>query len=77
MKILVAPSGFKESMMADKVAECIERGIRRIVPEAEVLKMPIVDGGEGFTKILVDTTEGTLHHVVTMGPVGHPVESFF
>lgn len=77
MKILVAPSGFKESMMADKVAECIERGIRRIAPEAEVLKMPIVDGGEGFTKILVDVTKGTLHHVVTMGPVGQPVESFF
>lgn len=77
MKILVAPSGFKESMMADKVADCIEQGIRRISPAAEVLKMPIVDGGEGFTKILVDMTRGSLHQVVTKGPVGEPVHSFF
>lgn len=77
MRILIAPSGFKESLMADNVADCIEKGIRRIIPGADIHKIPVVDGGEGFTKILVKTTGGTLHEVVTTGPVGEPVNSHF
>jgi glycerate 2-kinase len=77
MNILVAPSGFKESLMADTVADCIEKGIRRIIKDANIHKIPVVDGGEGFTKILVDMTGGTLHHVTTTGPVGQKVQSHY
>ena len=77
MRVLVAPSGFKESLEAEEVAECIEEGVLRVVPGAEVLKAPMVDGGEGFTKTLVSVTGGTLHQVTVMGPVGEPVEAHF
>ena len=77
MNILVAPSGFKESLMADAVADCIEKGVRRIIPNARIHKIPVVDGGEGFAKILIDMTGGVLHHVTTTGPVGQPVQSYF
>jgi glycerate kinase len=55
MNILIAPSGFKESLMADAVADCIEKGIRRIIGNASIHKIPVVDGGEGFAKILITT----------------------
>ncbi len=77
MKILIAPSGFKESMMADAVADSIERGIRRIVPFAKIHKIPVVDGGEGFAKILIDATNGVIHYVETTGPVGQKIQSHF
>lgn len=77
MNILIAPSGFKESLMADAVADCIERGVRNIIKDATIHKVPVVDGGEGFAKILIDKTGGTLHYVTTTGPVGQPVESHF
>ncbi|GAB4497037.1 MAG: glycerate kinase [Saprospiraceae bacterium] len=77
MNILIAPSGFKESLMADAVADCIEKGVRRIIKNANIHKVPVVDGGEGFAKILIGMTGGTLHRVVTTGPVGQPVESYF
>lgn len=77
LRILVAPSGFKESLDAEQVAECIARGIRRAEPAAEVWQAPLVDGGEGFTKTLVRATGGTLHHVTVTGPVGAPVEAHF
>lgn len=76
-RILIAPSGFKESLAADEVADCIARGIRRVLPGAEVCKVPLVDGGEGFTKTLVQATNGMLHYVTVTGPVGHPVEAHF
>lgn len=77
MNILIAPSGFKESLMADAVADCIEKGVRRIISDANICKIPVVDGGEGFAKILIDSTQGSLMHVQTTGPVNQPVQSHF
>ncbi|MCL6654797.1 glycerate kinase [Agrobacterium rubi] len=75
--VLVAPSGMKESLSAEDAADCIERGVHRAFPGANVIKAPMVDGGEGFTKALVAATSGTLHSVTVTGPVNEPVEAFF
>lgn len=75
--VLVAPSGMKESLSADEAANCIEKGIHRAFPGATVIKAPMVDGGEGFTKALVAATSGTLHPVTVTGPVNEPVEAYF
>jgi len=77
MKILVCPSGFKESLEPQVAADCIERGILRVVPNAIITKIPFVDGGEGFVKTLVAVTGGELRPVTVMGPVVRPVESYF
>ena len=77
MRIVVAPSGFKESLGADEVADRIEAGVLRVLPDAEVLKAPMVDGGEGFTKALVAATDGALREVEVTGPVGEPVGSHY
>lgn len=75
--VLVAPSGFKESLGAREVADHIATGVLRVMPHANVLKAPMVDGGEGFTEALVDATDGTMHALRVTGPVGEPVDSFF
>ncbi|MEV4898653.1 glycerate kinase [Nonomuraea sp. NPDC055795] len=46
MRILIAPSGFKESLSAGMVAEAIARGVRRVLPLARTETLPLVDGGE-------------------------------
>ena len=77
LKVLVAPSGFKESMDAEDAAIAIGAGVRKALPDATLLMAPMVDGGEGFTKALVQATGGTVHDVTVTGPVGTPVRSFF
>ncbi|KAF7549923.1 hypothetical protein G7Z17_g6052 [Cylindrodendrum hubeiense] len=77
MRILVCPSGFKGSLTPGTAADCIEAGILAVEPSAVVRKVPLVDGGEGFTHALVASTSGTIHQVPVMGPVGEPIESFF
>lgn len=47
MKIVIAPDSFKESLSALQVAEAIEQGFREIYPQAEYIKLPMADGGEG------------------------------
>ncbi|QBF31106.1 glycerate kinase [Thalassococcus sp. S3] len=77
LNVLIAPSGFKESLAAEDVAASIARGVARAAPEAQIRCLPMVDGGEGFTKGLVAATGGSLHEVEVTGPVGQPVQSHF
>ncbi|WP_428523590.1 glycerate kinase [Pseudorhodoplanes sp.] len=53
LRILVAPSGFKEGLDVSDVATAIARGVRRAIPDCEIAVVPIFDGGEGFTRALV------------------------
>lgn len=77
LRVLIAPSGFKESLQADEVADGIAVGVRRAVPDAYIRKAPLADGGEGFAMALIGATNGTRHDVTVTGPVGDPVESHF
>lgn len=72
-RILVAPSGFKESLDAVEVADAIAAGVRRALPGVRVTALPVPDGGEGTVSILAATTGGTVHETVVTGPVGRPV----
>lgn len=77
LRVLVAPSGFKESLTVTEVAACIADGVRAALPDAEVVQAPLVDGGEGFARVLTEMTGGALHPVRVTGPVGAPVEAHF
>ncbi|ETN43756.1 uncharacterized protein HMPREF1541_02915 [Cyphellophora europaea CBS 101466] len=77
MRVLIAPSGFKESLNPVQAADCIAKGVLRADPDAEVRKLPLVDGGEGFVKGLVKATNGKLIDLTVTGPVGEPVQSHF
>lgn len=75
LNVVIAPSGFKESLDADEAANCIAQGVLRTLPAARITKVPMMDGGEGFTKSLVQITNGSLLPVVVTGPVGEPVRA--
>ncbi|WP_235997394.1 glycerate kinase family protein [Nocardiopsis coralli] len=77
MRILVAPSGFKESLDATEVSAAIAEGAVRAVPDAVIDTAPMVDGGEGTAASLARSTGGRLVHTTVEGPVGTPVESHF
>ncbi|MCP2259272.1 glycerate kinase [Streptoalloteichus tenebrarius] len=73
MRVIVAPSGFKECLEAPEVASAIAAGIRRVDPLATVDEVPLVDGGEGTARAMAAATGGRLVPVTVTGPVGRPV----
>ncbi|HEX9288929.1 MAG TPA: glycerate kinase [Anaeromyxobacteraceae bacterium] len=77
MRVVVAPDSFKGSLSALRVAEAMERGILTVFPEAEVLKVPIADGGEGTVEALVAATCGRVEHAAVRGPLGEPVRALW
>lgn len=77
MKVVIAPDSFKESVSAERVAAAIERGFREIYPDAEYIKLPIADGGEGTVDALVAATGGHKVYAQVTGPMGTPVEACY
>ncbi|MDZ7338607.1 MAG: glycerate kinase [candidate division KSB1 bacterium] len=75
MKIVVAPDSFKGNLSAQQICEAMERGIKRALPEAEVVKIPMADGGEGTVHALVSSTGGRIEKVKVVGPLGEQVEA--
>ncbi len=77
MKIIIAPDSYKESLTAMEVANAIEAGFKQVLPNANYVKLPMADGGEGTVQSLVDATGGeVIEHVVT-GPLGEQVTGFY
>lgn len=77
MKIVIASDSFKGSLSSTEVADSLETGIRRIYPGAEILKLPVADGGEGTVDTLVTGLGGRLITAEVVGPSGNLITSSF
>ena len=75
MKIVIAPQAFKGSISALEVAKAMGEGVRRVVPEAEVVLVPVADGGDGTLETLVEGSGGHIRSSAVTGPLGEKVEA--
>ncbi len=73
MKIVVAPNAFKESLTGPEAAEWIERGVKKTLPRARIVKVPMADGGAMTVQALVSSTGGRIFRKKVVGPLGGPV----
>lgn len=78
MRIVVAPDSFKGSLSALEVCQAIEAGLRESLGEsAEIVSVPLADGGEGTVQALADATRGRIVPKRVTGPLGEPVDAFY
>ncbi|MEA3548889.1 MAG: glycerate kinase [Thermodesulfobacteriota bacterium] len=77
MKIVAAPNAFKGSLTATEAAIAMEAGIRRILPDAEVVQVPVADGGDGLVDVAVEALNGEMRSLKVTGPRNSPVEANF
>ena len=77
MKIVIAPDSYKESLSALDVAVQIEAGFRTHFPDAQYIKLPVADGGEGMVEAMVAATDGRIIKVNVTGPLGAEVSAFY
>ncbi len=75
MRIILAPDSFKGSLTASQVAASMARGIKKILPQAQTIKMPLSDGGEGLVDALVGATGGEILWERVTGPLGDSVQA--
>ena len=73
MKVVISIDSFKGSLTSIQAAQAIEKGIKRVEKEAEVVIKPLADGGEGTVDALVDGMGGNMEFIKVTGPAGKPV----
>lgn len=75
MKIVIAPDSFKDACTAIEAAEAIGRGVRRALPQADIVLCPLADGGEHTLEVWCNHTGGTRYRVEVGGPLGERIEA--
>lgn len=75
MKIVIAPNAFKGSLTATQAAECMGRGLRRALPDCELIMVPVADGGDGTVFTVVAATGGRQVDCQAHDPLGRPILS--
>lgn len=77
MKIVIAPDSFKGSLSACEAADNIRVGIARVYRDAELVCVPMADGGEGTVQAMVDATTGRIVKLQVMDPLQKYIEAFY
>jgi glycerate kinase len=75
MKIVIAPDSFKDSLSAQGVADAIAVGLAQVWPDAQLVKCPMADGGEGTVESILAACEGELRRTQVRGPLGITVDA--
>ncbi|GAB3856923.1 glycerate kinase [Nocardioides maradonensis] len=70
--VLIASDKFKGSLTAAQVAEAVGAGVRRTRPDADVVAVPVADGGDGTLAAAVAAGFAFVP-VIATGPTGDPV----
>jgi len=76
VKIVIASDKFKGSLTAAEVAEALSVGLRRAIPDVEIVRVPVADGGDGVLAAALEAGY-ELCPVTVEGPTGEPVDTAF
>jgi len=74
-KILIAIDSFKGCLSSLEVANAVEEGIKAIYSKCEIIKLPVADGGEGTTEMLIRTAKGQMHTIEVYDPLMQPIHA--
>ena len=77
IKIVIAPDSFKGNLDAAAVARAMARGIKRVLPTARCLLLPVADGGEGTVRAMSVATGGRMVSRKVHDPLGRSVKAVY
>jgi glycerate kinase len=72
-KIVVATDSFKGSLSAPEACRIIAAQAEKVFPQAEIIQLPISDGGEGLVEVAFNALGGERIVVQTCDPLGREI----
>ena len=73
MKVVIAIDSFKGCLTSKEANEAAAEGIRNANPDAEIIEVPVSDGGEGYMEAFHAAIGGRLEEVMVRDPLMRPV----
>ncbi|RBW69031.1 glycerate kinase [Bacillus taeanensis] len=77
MKVVIAIDSFKGSISSNDAAKAISSGIQDVYSEAEIISIPLADGGEGTVEALVEAANGKFITKEITGPLHEKVNAVY
>ncbi|MEN6419101.1 MAG: glycerate kinase [Clostridiaceae bacterium] len=76
-KFVLAPDSFKGSLSANEICEIWSGAIQAHLPEAEIVRFPVADGGEGLVDAFLRVCGGERFTATVQNPLGEPVQAAY
>ncbi|WP_295720266.1 glycerate kinase [uncultured Oscillibacter sp.] len=76
-KWILIPDSFKGTMSSREVCTMMASALRHHLPEAEIVSVPVADGGEGSVEAFLTALGGRRVEVPCTGPDGRPITGFY
>lgn len=76
-QIVIAVDSFKGSASSIQAENWLEAGIRKVLPDSRISKIPVADGGEGTVAALTTALNGRLVEEKVEGPLGEEISATF
>ena len=68
MKFVLIPDSFKGTLSSSRICSILKEEILKFFPGADVVSIPVADGGEGTVAAFLEAVGGTLVPVTVKGP---------
>ena len=75
MKFVLAPDKYKGSLTGFEFCDAVEEGIHIVFPQAEIIKKPLADGGDGTIEVVKKYLEAEEIKVVVNDPLFRKIEA--
>lgn len=76
-KVILMPDSFKGTMSSSEICGIMEKAVRAYYPEAEVVPIPVADGGEGSVDAFLAAVGGERVTVPVRGPYMEEMEGYY
>ncbi len=73
MKVVIAIDSFKGCLTSEEANQAAAEGIRGVCPDAEIVQVPVSDGGEGFLEAFHAAIGGDMQEVMVRDPLMRPI----
>lgn len=76
-RIILAFDKFKGSLSSEQVARAFKQGWQSVVPDSDIVTMPIADGGDGLLQSLATALGASTRSVVAHDPLGRSISTHY
>ncbi len=76
-KFILIPDSFKGTMSSEQICSIMEKAILKHYPDAQVISLPVADGGEGSVDSFLTAMGGDKIELEVTGPFFEKMEGFY
>ena len=77
MKFVIAPDKFKGSLNGFEFCDAVEEGLLMVFKDAEILKKPLADGGDGTMEVAKHYIKGETVTITVNDPLFRPINASY